>query len=146
MIRATAILRVSKLLRITSVCDNLQWTLIHSHAGVNTAYVERHSEDAFIARQCDMIPIEWAVRRQPFASFLRRNPHMKAGQICCPPPVELSFKVRSGGSIELHICLILFTITCPPSVGLSFTVMQKWICIRLKSIYFKFFLVQIKRI
>ena len=70
--------------------------------GVNTAYVERHSEDAFIAWQCDMIPIEWAVRRQPFASFLRRNPHMKAGQICCPPPVELSFKVRPGG-LMIHI-------------------------------------------
>lgn len=40
-------------------------------AGVKTAFVKLASDKAFIARACDMVPIEWVTRRLATGSYLK---------------------------------------------------------------------------
>lgn len=47
-----------------------------NQAGVKTAYVKPAGPKSFIAKKCDMIPIEWVTRRQATGSFLRRHSGM----------------------------------------------------------------------
>lgn len=41
--------------------------------GVRTHFVEGAGDDAFIGRNCDMVPIEFVIRRLATGSFLKRN-------------------------------------------------------------------------
>ena len=63
------------------------------HPGIQTHFVRQHSESAFVARKCEMVPIEWVARRVATGSFLRRHAGVKEGFRFCPPKLETFFKV-----------------------------------------------------
>jgi phosphoribosylaminoimidazole carboxylase/phosphoribosylaminoimidazole-succinocarboxamide synthase len=64
-----------------------------NNVGVKTHYMKRASETAFVAKKCDMVPIEWVTRRVATGSFLNRNEGVKEGYRFNPPKQETFFKV-----------------------------------------------------
>lgn len=52
---------------------------ILNEAGLKTAYVAAAGPTAFIAKKCQMIPIEWVARRLATGSYCKRFPTVKEG-------------------------------------------------------------------
>jgi phosphoribosylaminoimidazole carboxylase/phosphoribosylaminoimidazole-succinocarboxamide synthase len=65
---------------------------ILNKAGVKTAFEKIVSERAFMARKCEMVPIEWVTRRLATGSYLKRNPGITEGLRFSPPKQETFFK------------------------------------------------------
>lgn len=63
-----------------------------NQAGVRTAFVKLASDKAFLARKCEMVPIEWVTRRLATGSYLKRNPGIQEGFRFAPPKQETFFK------------------------------------------------------
>jgi phosphoribosylaminoimidazole-succinocarboxamide synthase len=61
-------------LSTTITCVNFE---LLEKAGVPVAYLGRISETEFLAKKCQMIPLEVVVRRHAVGSILRRNPELK---------------------------------------------------------------------
>ena len=62
--------------------------------GVPTSFVSRveGSSKAFVAKNCEMVPIEWVTRRLATGSFLKRHPNVKEGYRFAPIKLETFFK------------------------------------------------------
>lgn len=61
--------------------------------GCKTHFVRELNDTNFIAKRCEMIPIEWVARRVATGSFLKRNPGVAEGETFACPKIESFFKV-----------------------------------------------------
>ena len=60
--------------------------------GVPVAFVSRNDATTFIAQKCQMLPIEFVVRRRAFGSYLKRHHYATAGDIFDPLHTEMFHK------------------------------------------------------
>lgn len=58
-------------------------------AGVPTAFIEQAGDDALLCRACQMLPLEFVVRRYAYGSYLKRNP-----QAVTTPPTRFDTPVH----------------------------------------------------
>ncbi|KAL0275477.1 UNVERIFIED_CONTAM: hypothetical protein PYX00_003313 [Menopon gallinae] len=65
---------------------------ILNSVGMKTAYVKAAGPNAFVAKRCGMVPIEWVTRRLATGSFLKRRDGVPEGYRFNPPIQETFFK------------------------------------------------------
>ena len=66
--------------------------------GIPTAFVRTASpHDTFVARECQMIPIEWVMRRYAWGSYLDRHPSDQHGRKFREPLMECFHKDDAAG-------------------------------------------------
>ncbi|XP_017887265.1 multifunctional protein ADE2 isoform X2 [Ceratina calcarata] len=63
-----------------------------NEAGLKTAFVKVVDDTTFLARKCEMVPIEWVTRRLATGSFLKRHQGVPEGYRFHPPLQETFFK------------------------------------------------------
>ncbi|EZA56375.1 hypothetical protein DMN91_009536 [Ooceraea biroi] len=76
---------------ISTSTNNKVFGLLNQ-AGVKTAFIKPAGPKAFIAKKCEMVPIEWVTRRQATGSFLKRHPGVPEGYRFNPPLQETFYK------------------------------------------------------
>jgi len=69
--------------------------------GVEVAFLEQLGETIFRAKNCRMLPYEVVTRREAHGSYLKRNPHVKKGQLFPRLIVEYYLKT-SGRTFKGH--------------------------------------------
>jgi phosphoribosylaminoimidazole carboxylase/phosphoribosylaminoimidazole-succinocarboxamide synthase len=81
--------------------------------GIPLAFIEQTSETSFSSKICTMIPLEVVTRREAHGSYLKRNPHLRKGQLFPKLVFELFLKtsgrVWKGQSIPCDDPLIVFS-------------------------------------
>ena len=68
----------------TTQCANI--FTVFEKAGLKTAFVEQASPVSIRCHAVDMLPLEFVMRRYPYGSYLKRNPHAQMGDV--PAPVN----------------------------------------------------------
>eukprot|EP00727_Mastigamoeba_balamuthi_P009724 m51a1_g5374 Phosphoribosylaminoimidazole carboxylase, phosphoribosylaminoimidazole succinocarboxamide synthetase, putative (454) ;mRNA; r:538051-540083 len=61
-------------------------------AGIPVAFVRRSGPSSFVAKSCEMLPLEVVTRRLATGSFLKRHPQVREAHVFSPPLVEYFFK------------------------------------------------------
>ena len=59
---------------------------------IPVAYITRNNSTSFIAKKCEMLPIECVMRRRAFGSYLKREPSKTSGEIFDPLLTEFFHK------------------------------------------------------
>jgi len=90
-------------------------------AGIRTHFIRGLTDTEFLARHCEMIPLEFVTRRVATGSFLRRNPGVSEGYRFNPPKLEFFYKVlkwhstinqhlQSGGCTIVVVVIVVIVI------------------------------------
>lgn len=77
---------------VISTSTNCSVFELLNKAGIKTHFMRRLSDTEFLARHCEMIPIEFVTRRIATGSFLRRHPGVSEGFRFTPPKLEFFYK------------------------------------------------------
>ncbi|ESO09736.1 hypothetical protein HELRODRAFT_186294 [Helobdella robusta] len=77
---------------VISTSTNVAVYELLNRAGIKTHFVRSQTDRSFVARKCEMIPIEFVIRRVATGSFLKRNPGVPEGFKFYPVKLEYFFK------------------------------------------------------
>lgn len=97
-----------------STATNAKVFELLNQAGMKTAFVEVTDGISFLAKKCEMVPIEWVTRRLATGSFLKRNTGaLKILNIYNDRDYEVLLK-RSMSSNRLRMDLAVYFVKLKP--------------------------------